>query len=1237
VSQHAKTPSAGSTTGQGTSPSSFARGVFAIRDGAGGANGSGARSGGGVQPRALVTLCLVAAGLLALLASPALAAQTHPYTGTSFGPDGVGGSASFERVQSLAVDPDNGDTYVYDGGAGKVYKFNSAGAPVNFSATGTNAISGVGGSAGGAEYQIALAPAGSPAGTVGDIYVANNSSGPGVLQIYAPSGTKLGELDQGGETCGVATDPSGNFYAGVYSKTINKYTPTANPPIDTDKGPVGTVEQGICNVAADGLGNVYAANYSGSGLYKLEGIGDATPTKVDPSANTMAIAPGSNDLYADRGNEIVQYDPSGNPIGSFGNGDISESHGIAINSGASKTYVGIRGKVKVFGPLTTVPTVTTGVATQITPSSATLNGTVDPKGVAVEECFFEYDEDASESYGSTAPCAETTVEIGTGTAVSVHADITGLGGLTRYHFRLVIKDQFGTGRGGGSSFETAGPPRISEQTVAYVDSTGAEISAFIRPGGEATAYRLEYVSEAAFGKSGYATAIKYPIPDQAIGSGTEQIKILQSLTGLVPLTTYHVRVVAANVLGSTFGPDETFTTFGLAGTGLPDGRVYEQASPTDKNGTNIQSAGNAVQAARDGNRITFFASSGIPGGVGSQDFPLFLAGRQPGGWSVQGLLPPQATGPRGSVRGWSEELSQVFSSNFETSTFQSVGATIYANDIKTGELVTAATGVKSLRPFIAATSADGSIVAWEEGAPRKVMIWDRGSRQSYSAGILNDGTIPAGGVAAGPYNWFATSSGDAGSAGGYYTQYEHALSEDGSRLYFSGLETGQLYLRTHPMAAQSPLNPGGECVTPTLACTVEVSASQATMPDPGGEHPPAFIGATPDGRFSFFMSQSELTDDANTGPADDGRDLYRYDAASSTLSDITPDSADPNGAEVMATIGFSEDASRAYFVANADLAAGASPGSCSFAEGTVQGTCNLYEWHNGLVTFIAQLEPNGNTFYEPGDSVNWKAGANGQEVEASGRVSPSGDVLLFASRARLTAYDNRGVAELYRFDATTDELHCVSCSPTGIRPVGDANVSSFAAISYTSPNTKQSLLTRNLSVDGSRVFFDSRDRLVPQDTNGVNDVYEWEAEGSGSCSEGGKNGGCLYLISGGTSPNPSYFGDAGVNGDDVFFFTAQPLVAQDKDELVDVYDARVNGGIASQNPPPPPAPCIGNSCRSAAPSTPASQSPGSASFSGPPNPVSKQKPHNKKRHKRKHHSRGKGKHKQAHRQEGPNR
>ena len=90
---------------------------------------SAARGIGAPSLRLFTFLALAIVGLLALAASSAFAAETRPYTGVSFGPDGTAGTASFDNVQGIAVDQESGDIYVYDAGAGKIYKFDSAGAP----------------------------------------------------------------------------------------------------------------------------------------------------------------------------------------------------------------------------------------------------------------------------------------------------------------------------------------------------------------------------------------------------------------------------------------------------------------------------------------------------------------------------------------------------------------------------------------------------------------------------------------------------------------------------------------------------------------------------------------------------------------------------------------------------------------------------------------------------------------------------------------------------------------------------------------------------------------------------------------------------------------------------------------------------------------------------------------------------------------------------------------------------
>jgi len=435
-----------------------------------------------------------------------------------------------------------------------------------------------------------------------------------------------------------------------------------------------------------------------------------------------------------------------------------------------------------------------------------------------------------------------------------------------------------------------------------------------------------------------------------------------------------------------------------------------------------------------------------------------------------------------------------------------------------------------------------------------------------------------------------------------YTQ--GAVSADGSRAFFTAGGSAQLYLRQN-------------------GATTQISASQRTVPDPNGQRPAAFMTATPDASKVFFTSCEKLTNDSTavstasssctdtSGPNNlQGQDLYAYYVGSGTLTDLTVDSTpgDLLGAAVQGVLGSSADGSYVYFVANGVLAPGSSPGSCQGVS-TDHGACNLYLWHNGTVSFIARLANIGGA---PADAYNWtpfaSLGPGGFSAQKESRVSSDGKTLLFGSNTQLTGYDNHGFTEFYRYDATVGQFTCVSCNPTGAPATGNATMQDILPF-LVGPNGPRGVLTRNLSADGSRVFFETPDALVPQDTNGnagcpfvgsfsnsrsCQDVYEWEANGAGSCH---RFAGCLYLISTGRSPEPSFFADASANGDTVLFFTGQAPVGQDHDQLVDIYDARVGGGIAAQNPPSPTS-CSGEECHGPSGSPPVFGAPSSATFSG---------------------------------------
>ncbi|MDR3637867.1 MAG: hypothetical protein P4L84_28940 [Isosphaeraceae bacterium] len=654
---------------------------------------------------------------------------------------------------------------------------------------------------------------------------------------------------------------------------------------------------------------------------------------------------------------------------------------------------------------------------------------------------------------------------------------------------------------------------------------------------------------------------------------------------------------------------------------LPDCRAYEQVSPVEKGGADavtVQPLFPAqASACGDGEAcgIAYMnAATAFAGAPGNELPNAYLATRATAGWQTTALTPPTlqppANGPAKVSYAFSADLSQTVLRVPLQPLTEHAPAGMYNLFLRNanGEysLVTASPPSKPPEagcggcfafqdvPAFAGASSDFTHVIFEAndsllgGAPEGVEnLYETVAEHVGLVGILPDGKIPAEG---------ATAGAGIDAAEEQPGEIAHAISQDGSHVLFEATADG---------GAPDEEQLGDTELYDRIdaSSTVEVSApAQGAEPSKcetkGGicaAEPAQFWGASTGGSVVFFTSKAALTKGSYTGTEggaeNPGNDLYRFNVGTRTLTDLTADAVhekeDPNGASVLGVLGTSDDGSYVYFVAEGNLAAGAS-----------SGKPNLYVWHGtaesaGTTKFIATLavpdkqEEEGVEFDFAGpgssyhsDILDWSE----HPAQAQAYVTPDGTHVAFMSAERLTGYENEDQAtgeadhEVFEYSAETGGLVCASCDPGGERPLGSAFIGAKLTERVSTPFHQP----RALSDDGSRLFFSSPDPLVPGVSGGNANVFEYE-EGSVALISGTGGGGDVFL-------------DASASGDDVFFATREQLASSDKDELVDVYDARVDGGLPMPAAATPG--CQDGACQGRASPAPAFPTPTSLTFTG---------------------------------------
>lgn len=191
-------------------------------------------------------------------------------------------------------------------------------------------------------------------------------------------------------------------------------------------------------------------------------------------------------------------------------------------------------------------TATTGSASSVTATSATLHGSVQTGG-AETKVTFEYGPAGGSMQTITAD-QSPIFEI-----QSVSATVSGLEPATEYVFRVKASNSGGTVTGDDASFTTDdGPPSARTDPAANVTTTGAILQGNVNPNGAETTVTFEYGLSNNYGSTIAA--------EQSPLTGAQDQAVSAAIDGLEPGTTYHYRVVAENSLGATPGSDQTFTT-----------------------------------------------------------------------------------------------------------------------------------------------------------------------------------------------------------------------------------------------------------------------------------------------------------------------------------------------------------------------------------------------------------------------------------------------------------------------------------------------------------------------------------------------------------------------------------------------------------------------------------------------------------------------------------------------------
>lgn len=841
-----------------------------------------------------------------------------------------------------------------------------------------------------------------------------------------------------------------------------------------------------------------------------------------------------------------------------------------------KTNNGVNRSAPIRVRPAAVLSVDTEPATDVTRTTAVLNGSLDPDGLPTTY-WFRYGID-TQYRQQTEPAPAPS---GSGSQPVIPVELESLQPGRKYHFQLVASNSLGTTAGDDQTFIAASAPAISGVRPTDVAETSATLQARINPGGSPTTYRFQYGPTISYGQ-------EVPLGGGGIGNGNDPVEVSQHLTGLQPGVTYHFRVVATNEWGTEATDDATFNFFPqdcpnayarqlTRAAYLPDCRAYELVSPAN--------AGAIRLYPGDVTQDLFFYTFGkqiIPHynvealNLGTAMSParfsfLGLSG------ALEGTDPPNSlmdaytstrTSEGWTSRYWGQRGSEtLLASGARCDVTMEICIDYRVRPIFGGPPV----DPTSRAPFVW-DSEGHSLGRW----PTNVNVVKNGTKyvgddepspdfshyvfSSVNVPFTVDGKVGAPGSAYDNdvddatvtkisvlQNGFDIPPGEGGESTEEFIKIA-AVSTDGSHILMTTQGQGQnrvnLYMRVN---------------------------DAITYPIASGKKAIQLLGVTKDGSKVVFLSRDHVTDDDTDAPFSD--DVYVWEEKTNEITRVSQgneagnsDDCQPAEGALCSVLPLETDrpdsddpiASRSgdvYFF---------SPEQLDPENPGVPHEKNLYVYRRGedgipAVKYVATLDP--------GTKIN--------RIQ----ISPDGSHVAFLTASKLTGYDNQGWREMYTFNPKTGVIRCASCIPTGqpptiTRPPEEGTVAQFPSIPERLEPSKDVMASQSgrfMSDDG-RTVFATTDALVEGDTDGIIDVYEFA-------------GGRPNLISSGTAHHDllegnrfypgEYVGVEAISHDgvDIYFSTYDTLAPEEdfNGEFLKFYDARTNGGF-----PPPPAhlPCV---------------------------------------------------------------